>query len=227
MSPVAERAVPRFTDGAERHPIITHTHRTLLSYLPPDARRVVEAGCGEGRVLEAMRRRGVTELVGVDLVPHPRRWRGVDAPPGLVKGDMGRLPLPSGSFDAAVCLFVFPPNGGTARTDGVRELARVVRPGGTLIFCMHNIFNPLLLARRIFFRLTYVYEEHAPIQSPRGVEQRLAAAGFRIRHRLGISVPPYVRTRGLEGRAARLYYRWFSSRPLTAPIIGLVAERRV
>ena len=209
---------PVFTDGADRHPIIAAAHEALVAHLPPGASRVLEAGCGEGRVLDRMR--GGRFLVGLDLHPEAARWRDVADAPSFVRADVGRMPFADGAFDAAVCLFVYPPRG--SRLAVLRELARVVRSGGTLLFCMQNVFNPMLLARH----LMWIRHVEKPIVSPRAVETRLSASGYRIRHRLAITVPPYVRTRGLAGRAARLYYRCVASRPWGAPILGLVAERR-
>lgn len=209
---------PVFTDGAERHPIIAAAHEALAAHLPADAALVLEAGCGEGRVLERLR--GGRRLVGLDLRPEPERWRGVADAPSFARGDVGRLPFADGAFDAAVCLFVYPPRG--SRLAVLHELARVVRPGGTLLFCMQNLLNPLVLARK----LAWIRRLGRPLVWPGAVESRLSAAGYRITRRLGIAVPPYARTRGVAGRAARLYHRCVSSRPWGAPILGLVAERR-
>lgn len=210
-------ARPIFTDGADRHPIIAAAHEALVAHIPPDAVRVLEAGCGEGRVLERLgagRRR-----VGLDLAPEPERWRGVADAPAFVRGDVGRMPFADGAFDAASCLFVYPPSG--SRWAILRELARVVRPGGTLVFCMQSVFNPMLLVRKLLLGGC-----GRPLVSPRTVERWLASVGFVVRRRLGVSVPPYVRTRGVAGRAARLYHRCVSSRSWGAPILGIVAERR-
>lgn len=216
-------AAPQFTDGAERHPLIGRVHRVMVDFLPPGTRRVLEAGCGEGRVLELLRRRGVGEVVGLDLAPHPARWRGVAGAPPLVKGSLAKLPLADASFDAALCLFVYPPSG--SRWAALRELARVVRPGGTLLFAMQNVLNPMMLARRVWRTLAFRFDR--PIVSPRGVECRLASLGFRITRRVAISADgPYIRTSGWSGRAARLYHRWVSERPATAPVLGLTAVLR-
>jgi SAM-dependent methyltransferase len=90
--------------------------------------RVVDAGCGPGRHVEALGRRGV-EVVGVDISAsflclvrggHP------------VRGDVRCLPVRSGSFDAAICLCQggFGLLGGDGDEHVLGELARVVRPGG-------------------------------------------------------------------------------------------------
>ena len=51
---------------------------------------------------------------------------------GLVAADAGRLPLATGAFDAVVCVTVLCHRSIAEPAAVVRELARVVRPGGVL-----------------------------------------------------------------------------------------------
>jgi SAM-dependent methyltransferase len=215
---------PRFADDVERHPIVGAAHRLLLGQLPSGVRRVVEVGSGPGRVLEILRRRGVPRVVGIDLVPHPKVWAGVTDAPALVRADLARLPLRAAWFDAAVCVFINRPV--WRRPATLRELARVVRPGGRVIFSVVNVLNPLVLARQLSYRCAWPGGADWRIPAPREVERRLVACGLRIRRRLGVSYPPYGRTRGAAGWAAAWYYRLVGSRAATAPILGIVAERR-
>lgn len=102
-----------------------------LRLLPRDARRVLDAGCAFGFLTRRLARRH-REVSGVDLdagyVARARR-----AVPGadIRIGPMSRLPWPDGHFDAAVCLDVLEhcPDPAAAAA----ELARVLRPGGTLV----------------------------------------------------------------------------------------------
>jgi SAM-dependent methyltransferase len=72
----------------------------LLGRLGPDCRSVLEPGCGSGRVLEALARRGV-EAVGIDRSPAMVELadaRGLDASlADMTDFDLGR------AFDGAVC----------------------------------------------------------------------------------------------------------------------------
>lgn len=66
-----------------------------------DGARVLDAGAGTGVAGEALRRRGATTVVAVDLAPGmlPR-------PPALsTVGDLCRLPFADGSFDLAAAAF--------------------------------------------------------------------------------------------------------------------------
>ena len=92
--------------------------------------RVHDVGCGQGELAERIGRELGAEVVGVDQsarMVELARARGVDAR----VGDVQALSLPNGSFDCVVAawmLFHVPD-----LDLGVREIARVLRPGGRLI----------------------------------------------------------------------------------------------
>ena len=115
----------------------------LAARLPGDARRIVEVAAGTGRLTRALcaRMAGDAHLVATDLneampaigkaaVPDPRvSWRVADAQ---------ALPLAAGEADAACCqlgLMFFPD-----KPRALRELRRVLRPGGTLLV---NVMGPI------------------------------------------------------------------------------------
>lgn len=98
------------------------------------ARDVLEVGCGTGVVAGELARLGSARVVGVDLDPamlaFARRQGG-----GMtcVQGDAHALPFPGGSFDVVVCHYLLLWLADPAQ--GVREMARVVRPAGTVLAC--------------------------------------------------------------------------------------------
>ncbi|MGW1323142.1 class I SAM-dependent methyltransferase [Streptomyces antibioticus] len=112
--------------------------------------RVLDAGCGTGRALTPLRAAvGPTGVVvGLDLTPamlEAAVRAGRDRDGRLLLGDVAALPLRSGSFDAVfgaglVSHLADP-------TENLRELARVVRPGGTLAL-FHPIGRAALAARQ-------------------------------------------------------------------------------
>ncbi|WP_327405776.1 class I SAM-dependent methyltransferase [Streptomyces sp. NBC_01288] len=112
--------------------------------------RVLDAGCGTGRALPPLRgavgRSGV--VLGADLTPAMleagvRAGRGRDG--HLLLADVAALPLRSESLDAvfAAGLIAHLPQ----PEKNLRELARVVRPGGTLAL-FHPIGRAALAARQ-------------------------------------------------------------------------------
>lgn len=112
--------------------------------------RVLDAGCGTGRALTPLRAAvgpsGV--VVGADLTPamlEAAERAGRDRDGQLLLADVAMLPLRSRSLDAvfAAGLIAHLPNPG----ENLRELARVVRPGGTLAL-FHPIGRAALAARQ-------------------------------------------------------------------------------
>ncbi len=112
--------------------------------------RVLDAGCGTGRALPPLRAAvgpsGV--VVGADLTPamlEAAVRAGRDRDGRLLLADVAALPLRSESLDAvfAAGLIAHLPD----PDRNLRELARVVRPGGTLAL-FHPIGRAALAARQ-------------------------------------------------------------------------------
>jgi ubiquinone/menaquinone biosynthesis C-methylase UbiE len=141
------------SDGGERRETYTHGHsavvvehharRTageaaafLLPHLAPGA-RVLDVGCGPGSITCGLAEHVAPgEAVGLDVSPEAveaaRRHaatRGV-ANARFEVGSIYQLPYPDGSFDAVFGHQVF--HHLRARTDALREMARVARPGGLI-----------------------------------------------------------------------------------------------
>jgi ubiquinone/menaquinone biosynthesis C-methylase UbiE len=106
----------------------------LARRLPAQAVRVLEVACGTGRVTRRLLERSLRELVATDLnEPMIVEARRQTTDPRLTwqVADAQELPFPDASFDAVVCAFglMFPPD----KPRVMRELRRVLRPGGTLL----------------------------------------------------------------------------------------------
>jgi demethylmenaquinone methyltransferase / 2-methoxy-6-polyprenyl-1,4-benzoquinol methylase len=110
-----------------------HWRRFLVSRThagPGD--RVLDVATGTGAVAaELIRRKGCT-VVGLDQSPEMLAEARLRLPPGveLVEGDADHLPFPAGSFSALTFTYLMRYVDDPAAT--LRELARVVRPGGTI-----------------------------------------------------------------------------------------------
>lgn len=112
--------------------------------------RVLDAGCGTGRALTPLRAAvGPSGTVlGADITPQmlaAARRAGRDADGTLLLSDVARLPLRDGALDAVFAsgLVAHLPDPGA----NLRELARVVRPGGGLAL-FHPIGRAALAARQ-------------------------------------------------------------------------------
>jgi SAM-dependent methyltransferase len=109
-----------------RRRIIAELMRRLE--LPADV-EILDAGCGSGRNMVDLARLGtVTGIEIADLSYARALERGVGE---VVRGSITELPLPDARFQVAVCLDVIEHIEDDLRA--LRELYRVVRPGGTLL----------------------------------------------------------------------------------------------
>ncbi|MFJ4828717.1 class I SAM-dependent methyltransferase [Streptomyces sp. NPDC088747] len=112
--------------------------------------RVLDAGCGTGRALPPLRAAvGPSGVVlGADLTPAMLKAAteaGRDREGQLLLADVARLPLRTDSLDAVFAAGLIAHLSNPA--ENLRELARVVRPGGTLAL-FHPIGRAALAARQ-------------------------------------------------------------------------------
>jgi ubiquinone/menaquinone biosynthesis C-methylase UbiE len=118
-------------------------HESLAGNLfSPDAfdvrgcKRILDAGCGNGRYLRFLLRQADPDAIlsGCDLsegMLKRAQGRLKTDRPLLLAADLKQLPYRDGTFDAAVCGWVLE-HLQDPRV-GLRELARVLRPGGKLL----------------------------------------------------------------------------------------------
>ena len=172
-----------------------------LGLAPGD--RLLDLGCGAGRhAFEALRRGArvvafdydEVELKDVAAMAAAMGQAGdVPAPGGsaTTRGDATRLPFPDGTFDRIIAAEVLEhiPDDGAA----IRELARVLRPGGTMAVTV-----PAWLAERICWALSDEYHApfveggHVRIYSAFDLRAKLRGAGLEprdTRHAHGIHAP--------------------------------------
>ena len=93
--------------------------------------RVLDAACGTGDLALAAADAGARQVVGLDFSPRMlERARRKSSAIEWVDGDLLALPFPDASFDAATVGFGVRNVADLER--GLRELRRVLRPGGRL-----------------------------------------------------------------------------------------------
>lgn len=123
-------------------PMAGHTTRMweAITEAPAAAvsgKTIVEFGCGSGRFLDVVRRKG-GRAVGIDLstaVDAARRNFAGDPDVLVVQGDLERPPFREGAFDAGFSIGVL--HHTPAPAHGLAALARAIRPGGWVACCVY------------------------------------------------------------------------------------------
>ena len=112
--------------------------RRYLDALPRET-RVLDAGCGEGVLVDEYRDR--IAIAGLDANYASER---------VTQGSLTSLPFPDASFDRALCLDVLEHLQYEEQPRALAELFRVLRPGGELLVSIPNLAH---LQSRIQFLL--------------------------------------------------------------------------
>ena len=189
----------------------------LRARVPPGS-RVLDAGCGTGRMLADLpdyRRTGLD--IDPDALAFARGIAGEDIE--WVEGSVTELPFTTGSFDAILSLDVLYSQGVSSDLAGARELRRVLAPDGVAILNLpayqwlisaHDTVARTarrytvtrlrkLLLDAGFTRVSAGYRVSAPF--PVAAAHRLLTRGGDARTDVGEVAPPLNRALTAMGRA--------------------------
>lgn len=144
-----DRWAPRYDRSVLQPVLFSPTHVAVLKAAVragAHPRDVLDVGCGTGRLLErAAQTWPDARFTGIDVTPNmiaeARRKHPGDARFRFEIADAAALPLPPESIDVAFSTVSF--HHWSDQRGGVREVARVLRPGG--LFVLADIRPPLLL----------------------------------------------------------------------------------
>jgi len=157
---------------------------------------LLDLGCGEGFFISALLCEGVNVTIyGLDNfeknIIHARE-RLKDKRVNLLLGDAAATPFKDGFFDTIVCnnFFIMLNSNDIARQI-LHEAARIIKPGGQIIFEIRNSLNPLI---RIKYKLAKFYDEtvkNHPLKTyrPQDIELWLKEAGFTVTRISSIGFP--------------------------------------
>lgn len=155
------------------------------SQLVPQARgRVLEVGIGSGLNLSFYDPQRVEVVVGVDPSAAMQRLARERAarcqvPVEMIALELGQIQAADASFDDIVCTFTL-----CTIPDAIaalREMRRVLKPGGRLLFCEHGL-APDLPVVRWQKRLTPLWKPLAGgCHLDRDIPALIGAGGFHIR----------------------------------------------
>lgn len=127
---------PRFFEFETTHWWFRGLHSILLQTLDElglktDA-RILDAGCGTGGLLAAIRRNADGRVFGFDLSAEAARFWPKRRLSAVWRASVNAIPLQSNCMDAVICVNVFECDEVDPPT-AYRELWRITKPGGYLI----------------------------------------------------------------------------------------------
>lgn len=188
----------------------------------PSSTRVLDAGCGEGVLVEEYA--GRLGIVGIDAAYSSQH---------VQQGSLTALPYPDGSFDRAMCLDVLEHLTFEEQPAALAELFRVLKPGGELLVSVPNLAH---LQSRVQFALRgRLIRTASEVKHPgdRPIVEYLAMAkriGFRLVTQHGIfpTIPVVTRVIRRNPRALLPLHR-FLTRILPIPgwcLLNLLTFRK-
>jgi ubiquinone/menaquinone biosynthesis C-methylase UbiE len=143
FSPDTERQAAAFDAIGERYDL-AFAHKSaqveagkwLMEHLPPKA-RVLDAGCGTGVPTARMLAEAGCDVLGIDISQEMLRLARQNVPTARFARMNAAAPeLPAGSFDAVTAFFLLLMLRKAELPGAVRNLARLLRPGGYLLLSM-------------------------------------------------------------------------------------------
>jgi SAM-dependent methyltransferase len=133
-----EQEYPYMFEEEEHHWWYAGMRAIALSLLPPEdlpkGAHVLDAGCGTGYNVGWLERHYGAVVTGFDFSPHALNFCRMRGAPSLVRADAVSLPFSSDTYDLVICFDVITHlKDERARAAALRELLRILRPGGRLM----------------------------------------------------------------------------------------------
>jgi ubiquinone/menaquinone biosynthesis C-methylase UbiE len=183
-------------------------HRTIVEALRPHASTsaILDVGCGTGLLLTEIARTGFTDLSGVDLAPNILEV----ARQKLGKEDFGAdlraadvedsLPWSTESFDFVTLTGVF--HHFYRPRDALREIHRVLRPGGRLLLVDPSFFPPVRQLMNLYLRVA-PHDGDCRFYSRRAACEIVASEGLRCAEPIRVGLWAYFISAAKPGAGER------------------------
>lgn len=155
--------------------------RQRRKVIPQATGRVLEIGIGTGLNLAFYDRAKVERLVGIDPATEMhalarKRSLRLNLPVELLQLSAEELPVQSGSFDTVICTYTL--CSVSSPDQALREMRRVLRPGGKLLFAEHGLAPDAPVAKWQARLEPYWSRIAGGCHLTRDVPRLLAEAGF-------------------------------------------------
>lgn len=145
--------------------------------------RALEVGCGYGRISGVLLSRPGIRLVGVDQSSGMLKvcLRELKGPFFPCRADAGRLPFRDEAFDAVLCSGVLMHLREPAAA--LRELCRVLRPGGRLAVSANNLLSPFAIPVWTWIRIRA--RSYQAFQTPLFYKRNFRRLGIELQRVVG------------------------------------------
>jgi ubiquinone/menaquinone biosynthesis C-methylase UbiE len=149
---------------------------------PPAGLRILDVGCGDAALAVALAQRGAL-VTGADVDPimlaaGRARAAASGVAAELIQGDIQALPFADGSFDVVLAVTVLCVVDDAARA--VREMGRVLRPGGRLVIGELGRWNLWAAKRRVSGWLGSRVWRSATFRTARALKGLVTDAGLTV-----------------------------------------------
>jgi len=112
---------------------------------PLAGKRVLDAGCGDGYFTRLIKKQGAEQVVGTDYSARALSFARLLAPGiDFTEADLMQLPYEDVSFDVVFLVEVLEHIPSDGQKHIVRELARILKPGGLCIITVPSVRMPVI-----------------------------------------------------------------------------------
>mgnify|MGYP000288939529 CR=1 FL=1 len=204
----------------------------LFGILPSvQGRLLLEVGCGTGNITLALARRGA-RVVGLDasrpmLAAARRREREAPGVAGWLQGRAESLPFPAHTFDGVLSALAL--DFMADRLGAVREMVRVLRPGGFLAVAVLNRHSLWTLKRRGRAWLKASLWRGVHFLTPGGLLQLIWAGGDweAVHLKPAVYFPPWGGALAVRGYARLERLAQHLRLPGGAVVVAVARKKRV
>jgi len=210
-----------FWAGKQKASLDELEHALIRELLPEKGRRIIDIGCGFGRLADCYLDRfdQVVLLDGsISLLEQARETLGQRA--AYIAADANHLPLAASSFDCALMIRVFHHLSDAHWT--LSELDRILGKGGVFLFNYSN----KLSAHQFFRRLLRWNRENPfvlePVMAGQMLMQHHPIHVHRELKKTGFSAIQYFGTGIVDKLVGSRFEKWMPSGRALAPFFGLI-----
>lgn len=139
-------SVDLYSDRIQKPTLFPQERKAIERYFTDTGAAVLDVGCGVGRVSSLLHEQGY-DVTGIDI-SEPLVTKGKSLFPelDLFVGDVRDSPFEAKTFDYVIFSYygldyVLPE---VQRRRALREIRRILKPAGVLVFSSHNSWHPLV-----------------------------------------------------------------------------------